>query len=269
LAPDKAFIEPPNPGSPLAPIWSIQITAKNGDMIDKHNYLGALADRTSSSKRANAYEIPGIEETVALYFASAKEDPATPTLTTDYRQVAEDGDYWDFVISSPRTAFPTILLFEGIDSVPDEYDVQLIDPELSTSYDLRQQSEVTFQASGDELFKELRIIVGEPEVVSENDFDVNQKPNRFALLQNHPNPFNPTTSIRYLLPEQTTISLTIYNILGKEVATLIKNEPRTAGIFTLKWNAKDNSGIPVPSGVYFYSLVSGPLRQVKKMILVR
>jgi hypothetical protein len=104
-------------------------------------------------------------------------------------------------------------------------------------------------------------------------------PKEFGLSQNHPNPFNPFTEIRYQLPVESKVTLTIYNILGKEVATLV-NEIQDAGYKTEEWDASIlPSGISskggYASGVYFYRLTAvgrggfPTFTDVKKMLLVR
>jgi len=88
-------------------------------------------------------------------------------------------------------------------------------------------------------------------------------PNQFALSQNYPNPFNPSTQIRYTVPKSINLSLKVYDVLGREVITLVdgKIEP---GEHAVGWNALKN-----PSGVYFYRFSAGNFVQTKKMTLVR
>jgi hypothetical protein len=88
-------------------------------------------------------------------------------------------------------------------------------------------------------------------------------PGKFALLQNYPNPFNPTTTINYNLSKSTQISLKVYDVLGREVATLF-NGVQTAGPQTAVWDASH-----VASGVYFYKLVAGDFSQIRKMVLLK
>ncbi|MDX2127546.1 MAG: T9SS type A sorting domain-containing protein [Chloroherpetonaceae bacterium] len=88
-------------------------------------------------------------------------------------------------------------------------------------------------------------------------------PRQFELAQNYPNPFNPTTTIRYQLPEASAVRLTIYDVLGREVATLV-NGRQNAGTYRVPFNA---SGLS--SGVYFYKLTAGNFTGSKKMILVK
>ncbi|MCH7827526.1 MAG: T9SS type A sorting domain-containing protein [Bacteroidetes bacterium] len=88
-------------------------------------------------------------------------------------------------------------------------------------------------------------------------------PDNFSLSQNYPNPFNPSTRIRYTLSEVSFVTLKIYNILGKEVATLV-NELKPSGTFEVTFNAHR-----LASGVYFYSLHAGNFVKTKKLILLK
>ena len=91
----------------------------------------------------------------------------------------------------------------------------------------------------------------------------NMSPQKFSLEQNFPNPFNPTTTISFDLPERSKVQLKIFNILGEEVKDLI-NEEKAAGHYEYQWNARG-----LASGVYFYRLKSGSFVETKKLILLR
>ena len=93
-------------------------------------------------------------------------------------------------------------------------------------------------------------------------------PMTFRLEQNFPNPFNPETEISFELSESSPIQLQIFNLLGKEIRTLI-NSKLDAGNHSICWDGKDNDRNLVPSGVYLYQLQAGNFIQVKKMSLVR
>ena len=88
-------------------------------------------------------------------------------------------------------------------------------------------------------------------------------PSRFQLQQNYPNPFNPQTKISFSVPKESFITLKIFDVLGREVATLM-NEKKPVGEYSVPWNA-DN----VPSGVYFYKLLAGDFVETKKMVFVK
>ena len=86
---------------------------------------------------------------------------------------------------------------------------------------------------------------------------------RFELGQNYPNPFNPTTHIRFNIPETANAKLTVFNVMGEEVATLVNGVMQSGG-HTVSWNAAN-----MPTGVYFYQLQSGNFSQTKKLLLVK
>lgn len=86
----------------------------------------------------------------------------------------------------------------------------------------------------------------------------------FHLAQNFPNPFNPSTSIRFALPTKSNVILKIYDISGKEVATLINNEVVSAGLNEINFNGRN-----LASGVYFYSITAGNFKDTKKMMLIK
>lgn len=94
-------------------------------------------------------------------------------------------------------------------------------------------------------------------------------PQEFALMQNYPNPFNPSTSIQFSLPPGQSVSLFIYNSLGQEVRTMMVNLPLKEGTHRVTWDATDNNGSPVSSGVYIYKLLIGNFSKSRTMMLVR
>ncbi len=104
-------------------------------------------------------------------------------------------------------------------------------------------------------------------VTGVND-EIGQTPTEFAVKQNYPNPFNPTTTIKYQLPKASFVSIKVYNVLGSEVATLV-NGNVAAGYHSVIWNATDNSGAKVNSGVYFYRVSTNSNVVVKKMLLLK
>ena len=90
----------------------------------------------------------------------------------------------------------------------------------------------------------------------------------FKLNNCYPNPFNPVTTLRYDLPENGLVNITIYDMMGRQVKTLI-NGSQTAGYKTIQWNATNNVGQPVSAGLYLYTIQAGDFRETKKMILLK
>ena len=94
-----------------------------------------------------------------------------------------------------------------------------------------------------------------------NDF--NEIPKTYSLSQNYPNPFNPTTVINYSIPKRSFVTLKVYNVLGREVATLV-NKEQNAVNYKVTFN-----GVNLPSGVYFYRIHAGKFVETKKLLLLK
>ena len=94
------------------------------------------------------------------------------------------------------------------------------------------------------------------------------QPEFSSLAQNYPNPFNPATMLTYNIASKGLVKLTVYDLLGRKVATLV-NQVQDAGHYQISWNARDESGAPVSSGVYLYKLTTEGFTATRKMLLVR
>ena len=93
-------------------------------------------------------------------------------------------------------------------------------------------------------------------------------PDKFAIHQNYPNPFNPITTLRYDLPKNGLVTIIIYDMLGREVKTLI-NQSQNAGYRSLIWDATNDYGKPVSAGIYLYQIQADKYMQTKKMVLLK
>ena len=93
-------------------------------------------------------------------------------------------------------------------------------------------------------------------------------PGEFALHQNYPNPFNPVTTINYDLAKDGHVSIVVYDLLGREVNTLV-NEVQNAGYASIRWDGTDNLGKTLASGMYFYQMYTGDFILVRKMVLLK
>ena len=106
------------------------------------------------------------------------------------------------------------------------------------------------------------------QVVSATMVSESMQPRVFALHPNTPNPFNPQTVIGYELPDPSAVVLTIYNLLGQPVHTLVQNE-QAAGVHRAVWDGRDDRGRSVASGVYVYRLTAGEQRAIRRLVLLR
>ena len=128
---------------------------------------------------------------------------------------------------------------------------------------LNCQNQPEYCIDGDTLTFEVPIVVqvisAEPEPFT---------PEEFSLRQNYPNPFNPVTTLRYDLPENGHVTITIYDMLGREVKTLI-NQTQDAGYRSIIWNATNDYDKPVSAGIYLYQIQAGEYISTKKMVLLK
>lgn len=132
----------------------------------------------------------------------------------------------------------------------------IVDGRVSSRYPLSEKAEVVIS---DPRVTSLKISTEATEAII---------PTKFSVAQNYPNPFNPLTKINFAIPQDNTVEVVIYNLLGQTVKTLL-SERLEAGHHSIIWDASNESGQPVASGIYLYQVSSGSHRAVKKMILLK
>ncbi|MDP7128331.1 MAG: T9SS type A sorting domain-containing protein, partial [Candidatus Marinimicrobia bacterium] len=189
------------------------------------------------------------------------------TLDDDYNFVTNENDVtmtWD------------------ISSLPGHVSLTLTDNATGTAVNLTEESEITFSAEAKGSFPaygsggvNIYPQVGESRftltvaysALTSND-ELANLPGSFALHPAYPNPFNPSTNLQYDLPEQAQITLTIYNLMGREITQLV-NTTQEAGYRSVQWDATDFFGKPVSAGVYLYQIRAGEFVQTRKMVLLK
>lgn len=119
-------------------------------------------------------------------------------------------------------------------------------------------------AEKDALYAELDAALNEGRLPTSNEEGTSYIPSSIKLEQNYPNPFNPTTNVRYELSRPANVEITVYDALGKKVATLVNGQYHQVGSYTVKFDAGNLS-----SGIYFYELRAGDIVQTKKMMLIK
>jgi hypothetical protein len=157
----------------------------------------------------------------------------------------------------------------------DKAEIEVMSPyeTITISYDVvldagDHMSWILISASGEEYTLE---VAGEITVPTEETFTLERKaiiPVAYTLHQNYPNPFNPITSLRYDLPEQAQVTLTIYDLIGRKVTQLV-NTTQEPGFKSVRWDATDRHGKPVSAGVYLYQIRAGEFVQTRKMVLLK
>ena len=179
-------------------------------------------------------------------------------LSVDYRPEIGDGQTFNLKIKDASKEVIK-LSADGIDNFTG-YQVYLLDENLNRFYNLKEKSEIDISPIHQN--SNYKLLIGKENFI--NDIKKDLVPVEFSLYQNYPNPFNPSTLIKYQIPnDNILVVLKIYNVLGKEIKTLV-NEIQNQGNYEVEFNASNFS-----SGIYFYSINAGNFSATKKMILIR
>ena len=170
--------------------------------------------------------------------------------------------------------------WDGLETIPDEWELVLHDYEQGTSVNLRDIDEYTFEAEPEVPSKRNPLTVlsmpaksmakasqGERFGLTVRPVSVGNEeelsPYSFTLDQNYPNPFNPSTTITYSLEQSGLVSLSIYNALGQRVTQLV-NKSQLPGRYNVQWDAS-----VAPTGIYYYRLEVGDVSLTRKMTLIK
>jgi hypothetical protein len=167
------------------------------------------------------------------------------------------------------------VVIPNVNDIPYEHSVKLFDPVTQVVQDMRQNSSFKFTSQGSENPLYFELMVGKDESINAKLEKIGAVPNKFELAQNIPNPFNPVTNILISLKEDATISLKVFNLLGKEINSMAMNQPMSKGNHRFIWSGKSDNGQSLPSGIYLYRLEvlsnngSPVYHNTKKMILMK
>lgn len=269
--------------------WRIQLIASVGDIVDTYNFAGVSNKANPVYDEFDAYELfPLSSDYVSLYFPHKewKDNPAN--YTQDIRPMEGDTIEWQFEVMSNIKGKDAVLTWNLPEQFPEGYSVKLIDLDVqSKAIDIKEIKEYSYalakpKNTGKEAPPDPLVNVNNPAIFPKNTGLETRHfilrvikpqsrpaiPETYYLKQNYPNPFNPVTTIEYALPEQTDVQITIYNVLGQEVRNLLKAQ-QTPGVYKILWDSRNNSGIRVTSGIYFYRIKAGNFIQTKKMMLLK
>ena len=255
--------------------WLVDIKARNGLGVDELNTVGVMVNALDEYDKMDAFEPPMLPGGISLRMNNNGWAQNADLYTKDIRSIKEDGEYWDMEVVAEDNKHNTYLYFKGIEDIPAEFDVFVIDVTLGIAQDLRWKPVYRYADSNPESINNIRFIAGTKEFLKANNAGVDLYPDRYSISQNYPNPFNPQTSILITLEDMATVDLIVYNILGEEVTRIIDNELRPAGYHNMIWKGLNKDGKRVASGVYFYTTrirgASGNmiLNKTNKMIMVK
>lgn len=240
-------------------IWSANLNISRNDLSDRLSF-GLNPNAT------DAYDpwldTPHAPVSASNTFISASfihddwQPSALGRLSEEYRGQDDDGfESWDIEIIQDEAGEISLVLDDIVESIPFEYFVYA--DIGNTRYDLREEGEVRFFAAEREIIQIL-LTTSETSVGERED----AIPTEYSIRSVYPNPFNPTLHISVALPEATTLHTQVYDMLGREVAT-IDHGRLAAGYHQFNWDAQ------VPSGIYFVRISSAEWNDVRKVMLMK
>ncbi len=231
-------------------------------LLDKQVRSYTVAGFNSSAKEdydnLDYFAPPGYFDQIRINIEDQKISDPYKQLSVDYRPSINKGQSFDLKIKN-TTKQTVKLIADGINNF-ENYEVYLLDKNLNKFYNLKVQNEINLSPVHEKY--DYQLLIGNENYI--NNIKKGDVPTEYAMYQNYPNPFNPVTLIKYKIPDNNTfVELKVFNILGKEIKTLV-NDVQDSGIHEVEFNASTLS-----SGVYFYTFKAGSYSATKKMIFMK
>ncbi len=258
----------------------ISFTLESEDSFDEALRISFRTDATLGMDKTDASKlIPLLSKYATMAFKSNGKLKSVESLPYDlYEEIKLDLEEHLVGVSGVFT-----LNWNGIETIPTDWEITFHDYETGINVDMRLESKYIFEASVPESEKvnPLSILSGPAAITQKTKstgtrFGITITPNTssvanetleksasFALEQNYPNPFNPITSINYSIRNSGYVQITVYNVMGKQIAKLV-NEAKSAGSHNVIWDASDAA-----SGIYYYRLEANGQTLTRKMTLVK
>jgi hypothetical protein len=245
--------------------WAVNITATLGRVRDDNNTARVTPQASDGRDASDWYEPPVIGEYLSVAFAPPAGISAP--LTVDARPVSDDGAAWPVLVRSNLEG-RIDLTFDGLDDVPDEFVVWLVDDASATVRDLRRDPDYAIVSHGSGAPARLRLVIGTEEYAQRTSGFDGTMPTDFHLAPSYPNPFRTIATIQYALPRDEHVEIEVFDITGRRVATLV-DEVVEAGYHTVVWDGRTSGRARLASGIYIYRLQAGSFTATQRAVLVR
>jgi hypothetical protein len=247
------------------PEVQIGIVYKSSLNKDESSFIGIDSRASADLNLFDSRKPPIFEDQGYIYFDRPEWDSKYPNFAGDVRPQLGEGQSWVFNVHHPSKELGSIS-FPALGKLPAGYSALLLNKETGVITKLDNTKEVEFSSiNGNASFE---LIIGKPEYL--NQKTSNLTPAQFELFQNYPNPFNPATGIRFSLPQNSFVTIKIYDILGRSITTLA-SEVLPAGNHQYYFDGRSYS-----SGIFFYVMQAfepGTSKKIfsssRKMILIK
>ena len=250
--------------------WKMNLSVTSKKYMDHANYIG----RSRTAKEGLDFndnpdlKSPGGFISLTTTQPSWKED-GLGQFTTDIRSKLYRSGLWDIEVHIKGDKGPFTLSTSMIGELPKDRSFILFDYSTKDYYDLTGDDSFQFYHHGESIPYKFKIIEGPPEFIANQLSEIMRSiPDKFQLHHNYPNPFNPITNISYELSNPSRVTITIYDLKGREVKTIV-NEWKQPGYYSTVWNSTDDRNNPVSSGIYFYRMKTNTFHKTLKMLLIK
>ncbi len=247
-------------------IWQVRLILESGSALDRNNIIGFRPDAQEGYDKYDISEPPPIGRFVSLAFVETGPDGRRCNLTHNIKPVSSDG--WQYDIRVCGNTGEAVELKIESQSIPSGYYVIFEDPISHNRYDLLLEKTLLLPQIPTETGSQYRLFIGSSEYLKNENVTLLAKPGDFRIQQNYPNPFNAITTINYELPKTSHVRLSIYNILGQQVKTLI-DVTQPHGYYSITWDGTNDNGQVVASGIYYFRLDTGEYSKARKLLLLK
>ena len=244
--------------------WYLNIKLESKNQINHSTVLGRRKYASNGAGIFDAPMFPGIENNISI--AMDLDGSTGFKYIRDIRSLDDFNGVWNLRINDLGDEF--MISSNQMGPFPEGLQVGLINiNERKVLLNFLDHKEMI--ANNQNSVYDLKIIAGDKEYVKSMSQEIlSSIPEEFSLGQNYPNPFNPITQMEYSLPQSSKVVISIYNVLGQEIKTLV-NKEQDYGYHSVSWDGTDRLGKSVASGVYFTQMRSDGFSQSKKMLLLK
>ena len=246
--------------------WYLNVKAKSQGHI--HNAM-EIGRRPYAKESFDMFDTPVFTDIESSLSLSADLNGTRESkYMRDVRNIDELNGVWNLKIDADTDEKEIFLSGVLKGKIPEELSIAIIDiPERKAIFDFLEYGLQIIKNSN--ISYDIKIIMGELDYVQQMSDEILENiPSIFSLSQNYPNPFNPVTKLDYNLPLRSKVNISIYNVLGQEIKTLV-NGVKEYGYHSTTWNGQDNVGREMASGVYFARITSQGFTKTRKMLLVK
>jgi hypothetical protein len=259
-------------------LWQVQLRISDGEFRDDENYLGAALTADEAWDRRDLSEPPAIGDHVSLHFDRRNWPRYAGLFTSDFRPADDAVQKWEFTVVATRTNLPVELTWEYSGKLPGDWVFVLEDVDGR----MRRRIEPAKNSAANDRYifhatpPARRFIwwAGPAQQLSAAGAFKNIFPAAFELAPSYPNPLrlaetNANGTIRFGLPMTASVRLTIFDLSGRLVRTLVAGQSLTAGYHEARWDGADEQGRSAAAGIYIYRLEATNFITSRKLILLR